>query len=100
MAAGKHGDRGADLQVRGAGQRICHADERIDRLAVDEFGEPQRINAGRLEMVDDGRRAAPGRCPRPARRRSESSRRLRKPPSMLRKLHAAAAVADGGTAMT
>ena len=43
------------FRLRGAGQRERHADERVHRLRVHQFGEPQRIDAGRLQMVDDRR---------------------------------------------
>ncbi len=52
VTAGQHRHRGADLQSGRAGKRERHADERVDEVRVDQLGEPQRVDAGALEMVD------------------------------------------------
>src|SRR6478672_13276988 len=86
MSAGKYRHRRADLQICRSGQCVGHSDERIDRLRVHELGEPQRIDTGRLQMVDDARqllragiRAEPDAEP-------NLHVHLQAPPTMLRKL--------------
>lgn len=53
MAARQNRDRGPGFEPPGAGERIGHADERVDRGGVDQFGEPHRVDAGPFQVIDD-----------------------------------------------